>query len=65
MARKQQRNFATAKRTLDEIHSQRVALQAKIQEIQADVEALVREHAALQDTKVVQHTRRKLRYPSV
>ncbi len=65
MARKQQRNLANAARVLDEIKAQRLALQAKIKEIEVEVEALHRKQEALQDEEVIKQTRRKLRYPVV
>lgn len=60
MARKQQ----SAEQQLKAIRERRLALEAKIHEMEARFQRLKKDYDALQDEQVVQQARRKLRYPT-
>lgn len=62
MARKQQSR--SAQKTLEGIRERRLALEAKIRDVQGQFFALQKEFEAMRDEHAVQQHRRKLRYPT-
>ena len=62
MARKQQSR--SAQKTLEGIRERRLALEAKIRDVQGQFFALQKEFESMRDEQSLQQHRRKLRYPT-